>query len=252
MADLLTTRQVQDLLKIDRTTIYRMVEGGQLPAIRVGKQWRFTQADLDRLLTTPATVIAAVAGQATAPAVQTELPATQPSPEHPLRDLLPLAVTQMMQDVVADALGVTIVITDMQGHPVTHVSNPCSLYRVLLADEAAVTQCIQEWQRLAGRVTLEPKFSPNDLGLLCARGLIRTGNLLKGMVFFGGIAPDQWPPDKEQVKIIAAHFKIAPQTLAPHIDEVYQLDRRQRDHLLPFVQRVADIFSLLLWTMDEG
>ena len=32
MTDLLTTKQVQALLQVDRTTIYRMVEGGQLPA----------------------------------------------------------------------------------------------------------------------------------------------------------------------------------------------------------------------------
>jgi len=38
MSELLTTHQVQDLLKVDRSTIYRMVEAGRLPAVRVGKQ----------------------------------------------------------------------------------------------------------------------------------------------------------------------------------------------------------------------
>lgn len=242
MANLLTTRQVQELLKVDRTTIYRMVEGGQLPAVRVGKQWRFARTDLDQLL------------NGAKPLVETNLSPVQPTrtlvtpamDEQPLGELLPLAAAQMIQDVVADALGVTMVITDMAGHPVTQVSNPCGLYHTLLADEAAVSHCIHEWQRLAGAVTLEPKFSPNDLGLLCARGLIRTGNLLKGMVFVGGIAPDQWPPAREQVKAIATQFKLAPQALAPHIDEVYRLDRRQRERVLSFVQRIADIFSLLL------
>ncbi len=50
MTDLLTTKQVQTLLRVDRTTIYRMVEAGQLPAIRVGKQWRFAPADVDHWL----------------------------------------------------------------------------------------------------------------------------------------------------------------------------------------------------------
>ena len=48
MADLLTTNQVQTLLKVDRTTIYRMVEQGRLPAIRVGKQWRFSRPEIER------------------------------------------------------------------------------------------------------------------------------------------------------------------------------------------------------------
>ena len=244
MANLLTTRQVQELLKVDRTTIYRMVESGQLPAVRVGKQWRFTRTDLDQLLNGTKTPLEA----STAPTpVQPVRPLSpQAQDEQPLRELLPLAAAQMIQDVVADALGVTMMITDMAGNPVTQVSNPCGLYHTLLADEEAVTHCIHEWQRLAGAVTLETKFSPNDLGLLCARGLIRTGNLLKGMVFVGGIAPDQWPPDREQVKAMATQFKMAPQTLAPHIDEVYRLDRRQRERVLSFIQRIADIFSLLL------
>lgn len=244
MANLLTTRQVQELLKVDRTTIYRMVESGQLPAVRVGKQWRFARADLDQLLNGAKTPLEATMTSAPMPPVRPLSPPAQD--EQPLRELLPLAAAQMIQDVVADALGVTMVITDMAGHPVTQVSNPCGLYHTLLADEEAVTHCIHEWQRLAGAVTLEPKFSPNDLGLLCARGLIRTGNLLKGMVFVGGIAPDQWPPAREQVKAMATQFKMAPQALAPHIDEVYRLDRRQRERVLSFIQRIADIFSLLL------
>jgi excisionase family DNA binding protein len=48
MSDLLTTNQVQDLLHVDRTTIYRLVESGRLPAIRVGKQWRFSRPEIER------------------------------------------------------------------------------------------------------------------------------------------------------------------------------------------------------------
>jgi excisionase family DNA binding protein len=244
MADLLTTRQVQDLLKIDRTTIYRMVESGQLPAVRVGKQWRFARMDLEQLLN--GAKMTAEAKTPPAPVLPVHPLSPPANGEQPLQTLLPLAAAQMIQDVMADALGVTMVITDMASHPVTQVSNPCGLYHMLLADEEAVTHCIHEWQRLAGAVTLEPKFSPNDLGLLCARGLIRSGNLLKGMLFAGGIAPDQWPPTRDVVKTMAAQFKLAPQTLAPHIDEVYRLDRRQRERVLSFIQRIADVFSLLL------
>ena len=47
-------------------------------------------------------------------------------------------------------------------------------------------------------LALEPKFSLSEMGLLCARGLIRVGSELKGMVVIGGIAPDNWPPAAEQ------------------------------------------------------
>jgi excisionase family DNA binding protein len=244
MADLLTTRQVQEILRVDRTTIYRMVEGGQLPGIRVGKQWRFARTDLDRWLQTQA---AQPGVTATAKSTLETLP--RQTAQHPVpaaNALLPLPYVQMLQDAFAEALGVTLVVTDMAGHPLTHVSNPCGLYAFVLRDDEAVTRCILDWQRIAGVIPLEPKFSPNDLGVLCARGLIRVGNELKGMVFCGGIAPDQWPPAVDQVASTATHFGVPPEMLGNHIAETHYLDRRQRDHVLSFVQRIADLISQLL------
>lgn len=245
MADLLTTRQVQEILRVDRTTIYRMVEGGQLPGIRVGKQWRFAQVDLERWLQRQSAQPSSVGVTQPAPAHAQPQPLA-PIPVSAHADLLPMPYVQMLQDAFADALGVTLVVTDMAGHPLTHVSNPCGLYAFILRDDEAVTRCILDWQRIAGRIPLEPKFSPNDLGVLCARGLIRVGNELKGMVFCGGIAPDRWPPPAEQVTATAAHFGLTPTSLANHIGETHYLDRSQREHVLRFVQRIADLISQLL------
>ena len=47
MDDLLTTRQLQNLLQLDRVTIYRMLNAGRLPGFKVGGQWRFRREDLD-------------------------------------------------------------------------------------------------------------------------------------------------------------------------------------------------------------
>ena len=50
MDDLLTTKQVEDLLQVDRTTIYRMLNDGRLTGIKVGQQWRFMRSEIDTLL----------------------------------------------------------------------------------------------------------------------------------------------------------------------------------------------------------
>ena len=47
MAELPTTKQLQDLLKIDRTTIYRMLGDGRLAGVKVGNQWRFPKEEID-------------------------------------------------------------------------------------------------------------------------------------------------------------------------------------------------------------
>lgn len=45
----LTPREVMELLAIGKNTFYKMVQSGELPAFRVGKQWRVKRADLERL-----------------------------------------------------------------------------------------------------------------------------------------------------------------------------------------------------------
>ena len=45
----LTPREVMELLAIGKNTFYKMVQSGQLPAFRIGRQWRVRRADLEEL-----------------------------------------------------------------------------------------------------------------------------------------------------------------------------------------------------------
>ncbi len=47
---LLTTEQVANYLKIDKFTVYRLVAQKDLPAFKVGNQWRFKRALLETWL----------------------------------------------------------------------------------------------------------------------------------------------------------------------------------------------------------
>ena len=47
---LLTTRQVQELLRVDRITVYRMLNDGRLKGVKIGQQWRFPAREVERLL----------------------------------------------------------------------------------------------------------------------------------------------------------------------------------------------------------
>ena len=46
-AAFLTTEEVLGCLKVNPRTIYRLIKSGELPAVRIGRQWRFRRADLD-------------------------------------------------------------------------------------------------------------------------------------------------------------------------------------------------------------
>jgi len=239
VAELLTTRQVQELLQVDRTTIYRMAESGRLPAVRVGKQWRFPQGEIERWLQSRG------AGVSVAPVRET--PASSPTNRggH-LAELLPIPCAQIIQDTCAELLGVMMLVTDTMGKPVTRVSNPCGFYEALIGHGATLEHCMGEWQQMAGAVPIEPRFATSSLGLLCARGLIRAGNELKGMVFVGGIAPEEWPPDEARLAQIARHFGVEINLIRGHLHEVYRLDRAQMERVLKYTQRVADIFSSIV------
>jgi excisionase family DNA binding protein len=50
MSDFLTTHQAEDLLHVDRATIYRMLRDGRLKGNKIGSQWRFSRAEVERLL----------------------------------------------------------------------------------------------------------------------------------------------------------------------------------------------------------
>lgn len=244
MTDYLTTRQVQSLLRVDRTTIYRMVEGGRLPAIRVGKQWRFSRSEVEQWLQ---------ASRSRAALLPAALPDSQDAPgpamsrDQDLRSLLPLACVQLIQDTCAEMLGVMMVTTDMRGLPVTGISNPCGFFsRLTEKNPAVLGQCVSTWQRLAGDPTLAPRFSASEMQLLCARGLIRVGAELKGMVVLGGIAPDLWPPSEEQAVAMARAFKLEPDDVLANANAVYRLDPPAQERVLRFAQRIADIFSHII------
>lgn len=45
----LTPREVMELLAIGKNTFYKMVQSGQLPAFRIGRQWRVRRDSLEEL-----------------------------------------------------------------------------------------------------------------------------------------------------------------------------------------------------------
>jgi excisionase family DNA binding protein len=43
----LTTEEVLEYLQVNLRTVYRLIKAGKIPAVRVGRQWRFRKADID-------------------------------------------------------------------------------------------------------------------------------------------------------------------------------------------------------------
>jgi excisionase family DNA binding protein len=219
---LLTTRDVQALINVDRSTIYRMAEDGRLPAVKVGRQWRFPADRIYAWLDTGDTSTQGVA------------PPPGPAPG---------AALQTLADVMGAAFGAMVVITDMNGEPLTGVANPCGMFAAVQSRPETLDRCIEGWKEFSDQPDLVPRFTRSHLGFLCARGFIRRGRELTGMVIVGGIAPPEWPPPSEFVAEVADELGIPAQAIGAHIDEVYHLDGRDMDRILDLLPRVGVLIS---------
>lgn len=231
---LLTTKDVQELIRVDRSTIYRMAEDGRIPAIKVGRQWRFPETEITEWLK----------GRAVPTPADADVPAAEAAPGT-LQALLPPESIQALADLVGDLLGVMVLITDIEGRPLTRVANPCGMFRSVEQVPGTLERCIAGWREFGEAVDMSARFVPSHLGFLCSRGFVRVGSELKGMVIVGGIRPDVWPPSPDRVAAIAADLGMPVADLSAHIDEVYDVEDRQREWILGVLPRIGDLVSRL-------
>jgi len=49
MDEVLKIKELSDYLKIPSSTIYKLIQEGKLPAIKLGKHWRILKRDIENL-----------------------------------------------------------------------------------------------------------------------------------------------------------------------------------------------------------
>jgi excisionase family DNA binding protein len=119
MEELLTTRQVLELLKVDRITVYRMLQDGRLKGVKIGQQWRFPRSEVDQMLNR----------EAPAPAV--------PEPD----TSFPTHCVQTIQDLFSDVSQIGAYLIDKDGEPVTQMSGPRAFCQVIMSSPAGLANC---------------------------------------------------------------------------------------------------------------
>ena len=103
----LTTEEVLEYLQVNLRTVYRLIKAGKIPAVRVGRQWRFRKRDIDAWLESQRS--RGTRGSATATARPTAPVAGRPrvlvvDDEATIRDLLSktLALAEYDVDLAPD------------------------------------------------------------------------------------------------------------------------------------------------------
>jgi excisionase family DNA binding protein len=224
MDELLTAKQVQELLKVDRTTIYRMLDDGRITGIKVGQQWRFQRRKIESLLSG--------AGQETRPALL--------SP-----DVLPLHCLQPIQNVFAEIAQVGAVTAAPDGEPLTQLSNCARFCNLVLATESGRSACIESWRELA-RISDQPaKFANCHAGMQYACSRVEVEGGLVAVLVAGQFYAQPPDPGEQAARVarLAQTHRIDPAELAAAASELKTLDETQRARIENWLEDVAHTFE---------
>lgn len=231
MSKMLTAKEIQTLLHVDRSTVYRMADAGKLPAVKVGKQWRFPREQVQSWLNersgSEEVQVTSKSGEFVG---GTDCALTRES-------------SQMILDAFAESMGVMLVLADLEGKPILEVSNSLPLYQLLAATEDGHAICHAKWRELGQMPALEPRFIPSLGGLLCARAFVRLGTVLKAMVIVFGVAPPGWSPDYEEIRELSKTLDVNEERLQAAFDSAVVLTLEEQKQVLVAIQRIADILA---------
>ncbi len=237
MADrLLTTRELQEHLQLDRVTIYRMVKEGELPALRVGGQWRFSAEAIDRWL----------AGQQGEPAPRLNMREPAPDLENlELDDLIDVATLQAIQNQFAQLVGVAAFITDLEGQPFAACSRCSRFCQIIHSRPEGMAACQESWRSIALLDTEDAAIHICHAGIQYASAPVSVGRLRFGLVTAGQFFTEPPDPDifRQRALATGARLGVSGEALSRAVDSLTILSHDQAMQITNLLQTIANAIS---------
>ena len=229
MSELLTTKQLQQLLKIDRVTVYRMLNDGRLKGVKIGNQWRFPQSEIDRLL-----------GE------EKETAETESGGET-LTDF-PTDCVQMVQEIFAGIIGIGAITVSLGGEQLTVPTYSNSFCKLMLSSPSGRAACQASWRKIALRATGEPLFQTCHAGLCYKRSVIKTNDqavawLIAGQFYIA--APDH-AKENERLQQLAEKHHLPLSQLTEAAGKIPVLKRYQQEKVQEWTPKVANTVQSIL------
>lgn len=237
MADrLLTTRELQDMLQLDRVTIYRMVKDGELPALRVGGQWRFSADAIDAWLK------ARRGEPATGPDRR------EPPPDLaslPLLDLVPFETLQAIQNQFAELIGVAAFITDLEGQPFAPCSRCSHFCRLVHSRPEGMAACQSSWRSIAQLDEEGAAIHICHAGIQYASAPVSVNGQRFGLVTAGQFLTAAPDPDAFRARALDTGERIGVpgEQLAGAMDSIRIVSHEQALQITSLLQTIANAIS---------
>ncbi len=212
MENFLTTKQVQDLFKIDRITVYRMLQDGRLKGVKIGNQWRFPQREVERLLS----------GEFIDLSLDTESESD-----------FPIHCLQTIQDLFTSVSHCSAVIIDQKGQRVTQISQPGPISELLMTTAKGREICEASWRKIAEQAQRRDETFTFLAGLKYFGSVIQTQNKKQGVFLVGEFYLDSLDgeAEKESLREIARNCGIGEKEIINAFNQVQRLTPAEQRHL---------------------
>ncbi|MCL7452249.1 MAG: PocR ligand-binding domain-containing protein [Anaerolineae bacterium] len=232
MDDLLTTKQLQELLQVDRITIYRMLGDGRLSGFKVGGQWRFSRQEIEAWLQRRQKK-----GDRAAAAVMPVGPGNS-------LQALPLSCVDAIQGVCAEALDIATVTVNLDGSPLTGISNSCDFCNQILSTDKGRERCAAAWKRGSGG-----QAYVCHAGLLCVSARIEVGGrpvaMTAGCQFVVQTGNGDGMEWQSNLPRLAAELGLPEGNLRSAANTVHLFSAEKLARISHLLRRVAGTFSEL-------
>ena len=225
MSVFLTAKQVIDLLRIDRTTLYRMLKEERIKGVKVGSHWRFAKEEVDTI-------------------IGRSRPSENNTPK-PSREVLPLHCIQPIQEVFADIAQVASLTTDSEGIPLTEISNHCGFCKLIQSSEKGMEGCLKSWQNLQLKNDGNPKFNKCHAGLNYSGSVIKLGEREVAKLVAGQFY-NKKPSSSvlnSRIKKLAKDYDLPEKELLKLSEEIPVLNTRTRNYIGKWTNKVAKSFE---------
>lgn len=228
--DLLTTRQLQELLQVDRITIYRMLHDGRLQGFKMGGQWRFSRHEIEAWLLEKRVDW------------EGEEELTRLGGATRSSRALSLSCVQAIQGVCAEALDIGMVTVELDGSPFAEISNSCDFCSLILSTDEGKRRCAAAWQAASG-----DHARRCHAGLYCVGAPVELGDQVVAIT--AGCQFAAQPPKGEEptwwanLPEIAVELGLSETDLRAAAPSVRQVPDSQVERIARLLDRVADTFA---------
>lgn len=224
MAEYLTAKQVISLLKIDRTTLYRMLKEDRIRGVKIGSHWRFPLEMINNLIEGKTFQPTSVSSSA--------------------NDDLPVHCVQPIQEVFSDIISLAVLTTDTEGNPITEISNSSTFCKLIYSSEKGKTACIKSWKSLRFSYNGNAVFNTCHAGLNCSGANIAIDGVDSAKIIAGQFYL-QTTGEEQKIKIaaLADEYEIDKETLLKAADEISVIPEVTKAHLGKWLFKIAKSFE---------